>query len=302
MAGMGGSVLSGPDAWTAVPRRLSSIGLRGLEPSKRASVLIGPNSLVVVFGRRALSASDRSGIGIRRVVADRRVASVIELIGLRALDWGFRRSVSIGGSRRERPFSVRGGLQPRSRSCSGSAAGPRLGRLAADGLSMGGWSGSGVDSCWSRAPVSGDRPVATEVLPPGCAGPPRSRDEIWSTGGSTSRWRGSTAASPVPRFGALPRSGGDRPADGKSCSSAVVGASSDCWFGRQRLPLPRVFGDRPCRVLVDQEFDDVTPRGRGLTSDSPSDEAPLERGWIGPLVLLGLMIGETSWTRGCWLA
>ena len=40
----------------------------------------------------------------------------------------------------------------------------------------------------------------------------------------------------------------------------------------------------------------------GLTSDSPSDEAPLERGWIGPLVLLGMMIGETSWTRGCWLA
>ena len=261
----------------------------------------------MVFGRRAVSrVRSEAEIGIRRVVADRRVASVIGLIGLRALNWGFGRSVPIGGSRRERLFSVRGGLRPRSRSCSGSAACPRSGRLAVDGLSVGGWSASGLHACRSRAPVSADLPVVSEVLPPGCGGPPRPRDEIWSTGGSTPRWRGSTAASPVPRFGALPRSGGDRPADGKSCSSAVVAGSSDCWFGRQRLPLPRVFGDRPCRVLVDQEFDDVTPRGRGLTSDSPSDEAPLERGWIGPLVLLGLMIGKPRGRgdvglRDCWL-
>ena len=245
-AGLAGSVLNGLDCQAVLPASSSLIELCGLERSKRVSFVIGLKSLVVVFGRRALSASDRGGIGIRWVVADRRVASVIELIGLRALDWGFRRSVAIGGSRRERPFSVRGGLQPRSRSCSGSAACPRSGRLAVDGLSVGGWSGSDLHACRSRAAVSADLPVVSEVLPPrvwgstaaagrdlvdrrlypALAGIHRceSSSTVW---GVTPFWRGSTGA------------------DGKTCSSAVVAASSDCWFGRQRLPLPRVFGARP---------------------------------------------------------
>ena len=188
----------------AVRRRFSSIG-PGLDSrSKAVGLLIGLKSLVVVFGRRALSASDRGGIGIRRVVADRRVASVIELIGLRALDWGFRRSVC------DRRLSSRAAVLRARRVFSldrvvalESAACPRSGRLAVDGLSVGGWSGSGLHACWSRAAVSADLPVVSEVLPPGCGGPPRPRDEIWSTGGSTPRWRGSTAASPGPRFGGV---------------------------------------------------------------------------------------------------
>ena len=64
---------------------------------------------------------------------------------------------------------------------------------------------------------------------------------------------------------AEPRTRGDRPSDGKSCSSAVAITSSDCWLGRQRRPLPRVCGDGPRPTKSNSHAAHATPRVRGLT-------------------------------------
>ena len=73
-----------------------------------------------------------------------------------------------------------------------------------------------------------------------------------------------------------PRTRGDRPSDGKSCSSAVAITSSDCWFGRQRRPLPRVCGDQPQQDMRAPLLQDATPRARGCTRP-PRPPKPRER-------------------------
>ena len=108
-AGLAGSGLNGLDCQAVFPASSSLIELRGLERSKRVSFVIGLKSLVVVFGRRALIGSDQGPIGLRSRSSARRVApvvaSVIGLIGLRALNWGIARSVPIGGSCRDERVS-----------------------------------------------------------------------------------------------------------------------------------------------------------------------------------------------------
>ena len=108
-AGLAGSVLNRLDCQAVSPASSSPIELCGVARSKRVSFVIGLQLLVVVFGRRALVGSDPGRIGIRRRAVERRVvcvvASVIGLIGPRALNWGFGRSVPIGGSCRDERIS-----------------------------------------------------------------------------------------------------------------------------------------------------------------------------------------------------
>ena len=233
-ADLAGSVLNGLDCQAVLPASSSPIELRGLERSKRVSFVIGLKSLVVVFGRIALVGSDRGQVALRCRSSARRVAlvvvSVIGLIGLRALNRGIARSVSIGGSRRDERVSrldVFNLDQGRDRNLP-------LGGGSGGGLFTGCEGGVGrervltglgcvrrlsviVQSLASkrrsrRVPrVFGDKPFSrcgvgrrSPAVGPGCA--------LGSACvGPTPRRRGSTAAEEVSRFGALPRLGGDRP-------------------------------------------------------------------------------------------
>ena len=259
-ADLAGSVLNGLDCQAVLPASSSPIELRGLERSKRVSFVIGLKSLVVVFGRIALVGSDRGQVALRCRSSARRVAlvvvSVIGLIGLRALNRGIARSVSIGGSRRDERVSrldVFNLDQGRDRN-----------------LPLGGGSGGGLfTGC--EGGVGRERVLTglgcvrrLSVIVQSLASKRRSRrvprvfgDKPFSRCGVGRRSPAVVQAVLWDRLvSAQPRVGGDRPPQRKSRGLARYPAwvgidrcrySSACWRVApfRCRPLPRVCGDRP---------------------------------------------------------
>ena len=272
-AGLAGSVLNRLDCQAVSPASSSPIELCGVARSKRVSFVIGLQLLVVVFGRRALVGSDPGRIGIRRRAVERRVAcvvaSVIGLIGPRALNWGFGRSVPIGGSCRDERisrFDVFSLDQGRDRNL---LLGGGLSRGLLTGCEGGDGRGTGVDWSRLRSPVFGDCPVfgvettdasctsrvrGSAVFSLRCRAPGLRRLSRLCSGIGLCRPNLASAGiircSPRRRLGPLPRVFGDRPLRSRSrdlgvflaragidrrpensCSIVVPTTSSDCWFG-----------------------------------------------------------------------
>ena len=285
-AGLAGSVLNRLDCQAVPPASSSPIELCGVARSKRVSFVIGLQLLVVVFGRRALVGSDPGRIGIRRRAVERRVAcvvaSVIGLIGPRALNWGFGRSVPIGGScrdervsrfdvfsldqGRDRNLLLGGGL---SRGLLTGCEGGDGRELVLTGLGSVRRSSAIVQSLASklrsrRVPrVFGDQPfsrcgvarrspaVVQAVLwdrlsstQPRVGGDHPLQAEA-ATRGFTPGVRGFDRFARVRGIRMSSSRGWDSPSDGKSCSISVRTMSSACSVRRRCRPLPRVWGDRP---------------------------------------------------------